>query len=475
MTADEEEDELAYRVGWYEDGSLGRFGTPEAFVADRELAHHAVLFGDTGTGKTRLLTHLLAVQLEQGHSLVYLNPKETSIHTLLGICETIGIAPEQVHVVSPAFPEAVPGWNPLRSNLPMGQAVSKLADMARTLIGDWGSRLDSIFKAGLVILGTHGYTIGELSRLLTDDAFRESLMAKPGQSRSYDSAVAYFQVQFPGAVKADKNAIPAVLNKVEKLLESDFLAELLTAPANTINLGTFFDRQQVVLFHLDESTLFTSGVSLLAGLITQEMFFLASRPPGRQQVILALDEIGIMKTYVEEPLAKIARLSRESGLRLLVSGQEISVLSGTLETVFKQAAVRLFLRLNHDDADSAAKVLRGSVLPHPDEIEELVYEDEYDAAVAEWNKQFTPAAWSSILQDLDVEPNGPGEVLLSIKGIDPVIVRAPRVGEFGPTRRYLSRLPRRPEPVKSSPGTPPVTAEAPPPEGVFELEDDDTF
>lgn len=356
------------------------------YLSDSDLAHHCVVFGDTGTGKSRMVRHLLGEQLRAGHSLVYLDPKESSIRNMIEVCETAGVNPERIHVVSPAFPDGVPGWNPLNSSLPVGLAVSRLADLVKDLVGDWGNRLDTIFRAGLVVLSTHGYTIGDLDEFLYSEPFRESLLRRPGGTRTYQRAVAYFRNQFPDAVKADKNAIPAVLNKIEKLLESDILAEMLTARENTLDLDRFFDEQQVVLFHISPRGLSKAGAALLAGLVTGELNYLSEQPPRGNKVVLALDEIGVLKKYVEEPLADIARLSRESGLRLLVSGQELSVMTGALETVLKQANVRLFLRLNRDDAEIAARTLEGQTLPIPPEMIQDLEQRMSQPVGEEWGK-----------------------------------------------------------------------------------------
>lgn len=364
--------------GWFSPGTYYPVGYFEAddnycYVGERHLAHHGCVFGDTGTGKTRAVTNLLYCQLKEGHSLVAFDPKETSVYTLLAVCEAAGVEPQNVHVVSPAFKDHVPGWNPLHSGAAsLRLAVTQLADMAKELIGDWGSRLESIFKASLVILGTHGYGLGDLNQFLYDTPFRESLLARPHSDKAYEKAVLYMRTQFPDAVKADKNAVPSVLNKVDKLLDSDVLERLLTASESTLDLASFFDRQQVVIFHMSQSGLSTSGVKLLAGLVTKELFYLSERPPRGCKVILSMDEIGILKPFVEESLADIARLARESGLRLLVSGQELSVMTGTMATVLKQSEVQLFLRLNHEDAEIAAKALQGYQVP--EDFEPIPYE-----------------------------------------------------------------------------------------------------
>src|SRR5688500_1547967 len=82
-------------------------------VSDAELRRHTVITGATGSGKSRIMRHLLLRQvLEGGCSLVLLDPKgELYQDFLLSLAEA-SFPPERTILVDPRTPDSIPGWNP---------------------------------------------------------------------------------------------------------------------------------------------------------------------------------------------------------------------------------------------------------------------------------------------------------------------------------------------------------------------------
>ena len=345
-----------------------------ARVSTDLLARHTCVIGATGSGKTRLALHLLAEQLRAGCSAVILDPKIETLRHLLSLAYSLGIAPEQVTVLSPHLSGAgAPGWNPLdtkASGLTPAQAAADVVSVLEKSTSSWGPRMGDLLTNALIVIASHGLSLFELARFLQRDDYREGLLrmplpaqpAKPGTvlgDVAFEEARDFFLSEFAAWSKSERAAAVApVLNKFRELLRTPFLRSLLCARRTTLHLGSLWHKPGLVLVHLDSAALGDEGVRLLGGLLAHQLLRTAMRSDGPVPVVLALDEMGVSEEFVGGAATQILAIARSRGLRLLVACQHLAQLSEGLRTsLLANTSVRAFFRLGFEDARLVAASL----------------------------------------------------------------------------------------------------------------------
>ena len=366
------------------------------------LARHTCVIGATGSGKTRLALHLLAEQLRAGCSAVILDPKIETLRHLLSLACNLGMAPEQVTVLSPHLSGAgAPGWNPLdakASGVTPAQAAADVVSVLENSTSSWGPRMGDILTNALIIVASHGLSLYELARLLQRDDYRDTLMRTPLLeepaasgltlgSIAFEEAQDFFLSEFAAWGKSERaSAVAPVLNKFRELLRTPFLRSLLCARRTTLHLGSLWHRPGLVLVHLDSAALGDEGVRLLGGLLAHQLLRTAMRSEGPVPVVLALDEMGVSEEFVGGAAAKILAIARSRGLRLLVACQHLEQLSEGLRTsLLANTSVRAFFRLGYTDA----KLVAASLAAGTGERTSKVVAD-----VAKRDTEGLPEAWA---------------------------------------------------------------------------------
>ena len=334
----------------------------EVEISDLEFARHALLCGATGSGKSRLMEHLVAEHIRQGCSVLLIDPKAELTEKILAHAVANNIPPENILVLDPESAESVPGWNPFLSRASLQKAVSDFVSMLEQSTTSWGPRLGDLLTNALFVIGTHQLSLVEMVKLLQNDRYRTALLATPlhgSESLAYRQARAYFKDEFDVWARSERTqAISPVLNKVRELLHSPFLCALLCAQKNTLHLERLWAEQRVVLVNLNRAVLGEESTRLLAGLLTNTLFRTAMRTTGTVPVVLALDELASMERFVGHAINDIVTVGRSRGLRGILACQHLEQLSPELRTtLLSNVAVKAFFRLGHADARIVASAL----------------------------------------------------------------------------------------------------------------------
>ena len=142
------------------------------------LGYHAVVFGASGSGKTRLALYLLRAQLMAGCSAVVLDYKEDTPREAAKIGRQCGLDDEDITVLWPSDPDApVPGWNPFAVPLDdVDTAVDRFVSAVRADAGSWGDRLDAVLRNAATVIAAQGLSALELKRFIQRDDYREGLL-----------------------------------------------------------------------------------------------------------------------------------------------------------------------------------------------------------------------------------------------------------------------------------------------------------
>lgn len=227
---------------------------------------HLYVVGQTGVGKTTLMTNLISADINAGCSTVVLDPHGDMIERLLDSVPSART--NQVIVLDPADRSQIVTYNPLacRSIEERPLVASAILTCFHRLFADsWGPRLAHILRnCVFTLLENPDTTLISLYRLLVDDSYRKQLV-----SRTRDPLVrTFWQSEWTSWNQQFRaEAISPVLNKVAAFTANPILRAVLGDPAAKLDLRTVLDNRQILLCNLSKGRLGDDASQLLGSLL----------------------------------------------------------------------------------------------------------------------------------------------------------------------------------------------------------------
>jgi len=345
---------------------------------ERRLFKRSLLaVGGIGSGKSRLLAAIIRELLLAGWSVIRFEPKISAIYEAACQAMAAGVPAERVVIASPRF-RAWPGWNAFLSGLPVVQVAKQLADDLVSAAGSSGPRLEMILVSVFVLVGVHRLSPMEAARALQDEGYLQHLMSLPvpsgasGSDRLAHREACAFFAGFLGWGRGERaTAIAPAVTRMSELLRVPFIVQMLCAEKNDIDLAAMWREQRVLLVHADEAMLGRQGARLIGGLTASMVLRTAMLQdgPGRQPVVLVVDEAAAAERSMSATLTRILAMARGQGVCLLIATQFLEQLSDEFgAAVVSQPAIQVFFRLGRADARAAAASLPPKPEPPPSRL-----------------------------------------------------------------------------------------------------------
>ena len=152
-----------------------RFG-----IKQKNRRGHMYIVGKTGTGKSTLIQNMAAHDIEAGYGMALIDPHGDLAEAILDSVPTARV--NDVIYLNPADLGYPVAFNPLE-NVPSDQrhlvASGIISTLKKVWADFWGPRLEHILRHSLLtLLEFRGSTILDVPRLLTDEAFRETVISQ---------------------------------------------------------------------------------------------------------------------------------------------------------------------------------------------------------------------------------------------------------------------------------------------------------
>ena len=315
-------------------------------VTPEQLATHALVVGATGSGKTNLLHHLIAQDLERGHSICQLDLRGDQARATLELCAG-RVNPDRVVLLDLREKERPFGFNPLYgAGEPYFRALNVL-DVIKAASGSWGVQLEDTLRNALLVLAECGEPLTELEPLLHDSGFRRACL-----SEISDESLNTFWERYDALSPERQDAYAApVLNKVSPLLATATLRRILGHP-EPIDLGKHLDmRGSVLLVSLAVDELHGSGRmlgSLLLSAICREIFARVHLPESRRNPVrLFVDEF---ENFSMEDFESILAEGRRFKLSTVLAHQTLAQLTPKMRSmILGNVGTKFIFRLGRED------------------------------------------------------------------------------------------------------------------------------
>lgn len=336
---------------------LGRLPTGESVPLLREdRRRHVYIIGQTGTGKTGLLTNLMRGDLLSGAGFCFLDPHGDASQLIAGA--TPANRMNDVIYLDPSDQNYTFAYNPLADVAPSERATAaaNIVSAFKNIWSEsWGPRMEYILTNSLrLLLDTKDQSLLGLPRLLVDDRYRAWLV-----SRTTDPVIHnYWRNEYAAYENRFRNeAISPLQNKIGILLSNPFLRSILCQASSTLDFPDILNSGKVLIVNLSKGSLGTEPAHLLGALLITAFSQAAEArrhipEADRRDFTLYVDEF---QNFATEGFATILSESRKWRLCLVAANQHISQLPASLQhAVFGNAGTIVAFRIGASDAELLA-------------------------------------------------------------------------------------------------------------------------
>lgn len=331
----------------------------ETLTNTRRAMHMAVL-GKTGTGKSSLLRHLMQQDIAADRGCLVLD-----IHGELTpfLLRTINARERAEHrhlsdkliVVSPGDPEMSVGLNPLEH----ADDFVRVAEFSQILRERWaldhfGARTDELLRNSLFVLAANGFTLLELSLLLTHTGFRAACMEKVSNAEVRQ----YFELRFDPLSDAMRAVMrEPILNKTSAFTADPHFRHIVGQTQSSFSFREAMDDGAWIIVNLEKGRLGENALTLGSLVLTMLKNALFSRTK-RSLFTVYCDEI---QNFVAQGSGIETMLSeaRKFGVAFVAANQFLDQYPAETRAAILSIGTHIFFQLSSADATQISQALDG--------------------------------------------------------------------------------------------------------------------
>ncbi|MBQ8157381.1 type IV secretion system DNA-binding domain-containing protein [Candidatus Saccharibacteria bacterium] len=324
----------------------------------RDRSRHVYIIGQTGSGKSGLLTLFALSDIYHNQGYCIIDP-----HGDLAT-DNLSFIPESrvkdVVYFNPADTSYPMAFNPLEIDDPARKPniSSEVIGVLKRMFGDsWGPRLEHILRYTLLaLLDRPEATLLDISRMLTDKDFRKETL-----DYCKDVTVLQFWKQEFGSwsEKQVTESVAPVLNKVGAFTANPIIRNIIGQPKSSFNIRQIMDEGKILVVNLSKGLIGEDNAGILgAFLVTKVQLAAMSRSDiprveDRRPFYLYVDEF---QNFATDSFAVILSEARKYGLNLTVANQYTSQMTDAVrDAVFGNVGTTISFRVSADDAPVLAK------------------------------------------------------------------------------------------------------------------------
>ncbi len=327
-----------------------RFGIHQA---DR-LMHHYVV-GQTGTGKSTLISNMAGQDAEQGTGYCLIDP-----HGDLAAGLSARLRKPHIYwnVADPSSPY---GYNPLTSvSKPFRPLIASglIETLKKQWADAWGARMEHLLRyAVLALLEQPKSDLRDITRLYFDQEFRKAVV-----STLEDEQVRIFWTkEFPAMnYKNAVDGVAPIANKIGGILAHPIVRKAICEPQTPLRIRKIMDDGQILIVNLAKGQLGADIANLLGGLlvsnITNAAFSRHDQPEAnRRTFMLYVDEFHAFTTSV---FANMLSETRKYGLGVTLAQQQtLQTEKPVLEAILGNVGTLMCFRVGAADAPILSRQL----------------------------------------------------------------------------------------------------------------------
>jgi len=335
----------------------GISGRPLATSVEDGMTH-LFLLGRTGSGKSTVILNLVSQDMEAGRGLIVVDPKSDLVEDIIARVPTH--REDDIIILDPTDDERPVGINLLAGGVEAPELVAEqiLGTFHRLYAASWGPRTDDILRAALLTLvGVPGMTLAEIPLLLTDAAFRRTIVGRVDDPIGLGPFWAAFDA-LSDAERAQQTG--PIQNKLRSVLVRPRLRNVLGQAQPLLDFDQLLQEQKILLVPLAKGLLGEDAAALLGSLLIARLWQAVQRragmpPAARRPVFLYVDEFQDFLN-LPTPFPDLLAQARALGLGLTLANQNFGQLSTDVrEAVLANARSRVIFQPSASDARRLAQ------------------------------------------------------------------------------------------------------------------------
>lgn len=345
-------------------------GGASVVLDDKERTRHIHIVGSIGSGKSKLLEHMVRQDITARRGLCLIDPKGSLANDIERWCASRGMGKtRRIHIMRPGEGSWRAGFNPLR--LEHGEIPNVRVDAAVAACSQvWGGedlnqtpRLEKILRAVFFALAVRNLTINEapfLLRASDPDATRQALTAGLP-----DSIFQFIWDDLNNLTRREfSEQAESTINRLTKFLASPAVRLMLGQRTHAIDFRKAMDEGDIVIVNLGGGSGFSYADARVVGtLLTNDLFHTArtrdERVAQKKPFTLYIDEA---HDYLSSDVGRMLDLTRSLGLHAVLAHQRIGQLFDRGKDIYSavMGSTRtkiVFGGLNDDDSEIMAREL----------------------------------------------------------------------------------------------------------------------
>ena len=329
--------------------------------ASSETASHVWVCGVSGTGKSKMLEHLLFQMTANLRGYGLIDPHSMLADDLIRNLISNGVLQdpkirERFIYIDPSRTDFVVPFNVLSSDDgPYDISAGILESFRRT----WPNSLreaahfSNVATAALIALVENDLSLMDMHRLLTNKDFRERCLEKVTEA----SVVEYFHDRYDRWEREAPAMKESTLNKVGAFSLNPRLKVMLGQKENHLNFAKIIDENKIFILDLGRSDGETSR--LIGNLFTTGIERGMRRRRTTHVWSLVIDEFAgfVANEGSVETLAHVLSESRKHGIAFFALHQNLSQLTPRMLGALSDVQTRIVFAVNRSDSEQFAKMI----------------------------------------------------------------------------------------------------------------------
>jgi hypothetical protein len=329
-------------------GNHQKFG-----IKRKDRGRHMYLVGQTGAGKSGMLTLLTLSDIYQDQGFAIIDPHGDFATDVMKFIPEHRL--KDVVYFSPADREFPMAFNPMEVNelTPKDHISSELVGVLKRMFGySWGPRLEYILRYTILALLDHpGTTMLDITRMLVEKDFRKAVIADvkdPVVRNFWLTEFATWDQKFAA------EAVAPVLNKVGAFVANPLIRNIVGQPKSAFDIRKIMDEGKILIVNLSKGLVGEDNAAILGALMVTKIQLAAmsradiSNLDDRRPFYLYVDEF---QNFATESFGVILSEARKYSLCLTVANQYISQMDEVVrDAIFGNVGTMVAFRVGPGDS-----------------------------------------------------------------------------------------------------------------------------
>lgn len=334
------------------------------YITNEDRKRHIYIIGQTGTGKSTLISNMVADDIRQGKGVALVDPHGDLVEGVLGLIPKERA--EDVIVFDPGDLRRPLGMNMLDHDLSKPEERTFIVNEMQSIFNKlfppetMGPMFEQYMRNALLLLmedmANEPATLIEMPRIFTDTEFRNKKLARIKNAVVID----FWQKE---AVKAGgdaslANMTPYITSKFNNFISNDYMRPIIGQPKSAFNFRTAMDEGKILLVNLSKGKIGDLNANLLGMIVTGKILMAAlsradMEQSKRRDFCLYIDEF---QNFTTDAIATILSEARKYGLALTIAHQFIAQLEEKIrDAVFGNVGTEMVFRVGVQDAEFLVK------------------------------------------------------------------------------------------------------------------------